>query len=236
VRATVAVVGRGGLQVAGVTSAAFVVLTVLVAFEWGPLVELDRSVAESAGAFAAAHPDWVAVLRVCTTVAGPLPFRLLVVAVAVGLVVRREVRAAVFAITAITAGGVLSTAVKVWVGRVRPAVPHPYADAAGMAFPSGHAGTAALACGILLLLVLHAVHGMWRVLAWTVAVAVPLAVGYTRIGLDVHWVSDVVGGWLLGLAVVAAVHAAVSPGERPAAGSVAGPALGGAVRRSGRCR
>jgi membrane-associated phospholipid phosphatase len=206
-----------------------VVLTVLVVIQWGPLVELDRSVAEGAGVFAAAHPDWVAVLRVCTTAAGPLPLRLLIVAVAVGLVVRREVRAAAFAITAITAGGVLSTAVKVWVGRVRPAVPQPYADAAGMAFPSGHAGTAALACGILLLLVLHAVHGMWRVLAWTVAVGVPLAVGYTRIGLDLHWTSDVVGGWLLGVAVVAAVHAVVRPE------SVA-PAPGGAVRRSGRCR
>jgi undecaprenyl-diphosphatase len=45
-------------------------------------------------------------------------------------------------------------------------------------------------------------------------VAVPLSVGYTRIGLDVHWTSDVVGGWLLGTAVVAAAYSLLNPTRR----------------------
>jgi undecaprenyl-diphosphatase len=34
----------------------------------------------------------------------------------------------------------------------------------------------------------------------SVAVAVAIAIGLSRITLGVHWVSDVVGGWALGVA------------------------------------
>jgi membrane-associated phospholipid phosphatase len=37
---------------------------------------------------------------------------------------------------------------------------------------------------------------------WTAAIVLPLITGLCRIGLGVHWTSDVVGGWLLGVAVV----------------------------------
>ena len=199
--------GRADVRVAVLAAAAFVALTVLVAAGWQPLVEFDRAVADQANATAAAHPGWVRILKFWTNAAGPLTWRLLMLALAAVLLVRRATAAAAFTFAATAAGAVLSTAVKVGTDRARPVVPHPYANAAGMSFPSGHAGTAALACGIVLLLALPVLHGWWRVLAWALAVAVPISVGYTRIGLDVHWASDVLGGWLLGVAVVAAAHA-----------------------------
>ena len=70
-------------------------------------------------------------------------------------------------------------------------------------FPSGHAlGTSAVA-----------VAGAWVALrgglarprvALPLAAAVPLTAGVGRLREDKHWVSDVVGGWLAGLAVAAA--------------------------------
>jgi undecaprenyl-diphosphatase len=44
--------------------------------------------------------------------------------------------------------------------------------------------------------------GVWRRVALVVAVVVPLAVGFARVGLGVHYLSDVVAGELLGLAWV----------------------------------
>jgi membrane-associated phospholipid phosphatase len=207
--------GRAAVVVAAVAAVAFALLAVLVVAGWGPLVALDRSVADAANRYAAAHPGYVQAMKVWTNAAGPLAWRVLILALGVLLLARRAVRAGAFAIAAITASGVLSTAVKVAADRARPTIPHPYANAAGMSFPSGHATTSAVACGVVLLLVLPGLPGRWRPLACALAVAVPLSVGYTRIGLDVHWTSDVVGGWLLGTAVVAAAYASITPTRRP---------------------
>jgi undecaprenyl-diphosphatase len=51
-----------------------------------------------------------------------------------------------------------------------------------------------------------------RIISWPIAIliggAVPLIVGLTRLYLDVHWTTDVVGGWTVGL-FVAAMSAAL---------------------------
>src|SRR2546430_2671644 len=72
------------------------------------------------------------------------------------------------------------------------------------AFPSGHAMTATVVCGLLLWL-LHRYgpgRAVWRT-ALAMGVVSVLGVGLTRVWLGVHWPSDVVGGWLLGAMLVA---------------------------------
>jgi membrane-associated phospholipid phosphatase len=66
-------------------------------------------------------------------------------------------------------------------------------------FPSGHALTAVVVLGLLA----AAAPLRYRLAASVAAATLALAIGASRIVLNVHWVSDVSAGFLLGLAVLA---------------------------------
>lgn len=98
--------------------------------------------------------------------------------------------------------GLVIVAAKAIVGRSRPGSPFALVSEGGYSFPSGHAtGTAAVALICAWMVSRWVVTG-WaaRVAAWAVAVAVTGAVGFSRVYLGVHYVSDVLAGWLLGAA------------------------------------
>ena len=96
---------------------------------------------------------------------------------------------------------------KAGVDRPRPA--GPLATAHGSSFPSGHAAYSTIWIGVAVLLT-RVVPGVAKdaglVLA---AVAVAAAVGLSRMYLRVHYWSDVVGGWGLGIGLLGASAAIV---------------------------
>nr|WP_240947773.1 phosphatase PAP2 family protein [Planosporangium mesophilum] len=95
---------------------------------------------------------------------------------------------------------ILDPALKRAIGRLRPVVEHPVAVGGGNSFPSGHSLGAMIVYGALLLIFAPALSGRAR-RALTVAVGVlVVAVGFSRLGLGVHFLSDVIGGWCLGVA------------------------------------
>ena len=74
-------------------------------------------------------------------------------------------------------------------------------------FPSGHAAVSA--AGFLTLGWVLARDGrVPRWLAALIAVVPPLAIGASRVYLDVHWATDVIAGWCLGAAIAALAAAA----------------------------
>ena len=75
---------------------------------------------------------------------------------------------------------------------------------------------------MLLLLVTPLVRPSWRPVVFAAAVAIPLVTGFARIGLGVHYLSDVVAGELLGLAWVS-ITAAVFRAWRRDVGLPEGP-------------
>jgi undecaprenyl-diphosphatase len=83
----------------------------------------------------------------------------------------------------------------------------PVAGAQGLSFPSAHSQAAVVGYAVLLLVFLPLLHRAWRGIAITFALLAVLAIGFSRIALGLHYVSDVVGGFVLGAAWVAAMAA-----------------------------
>jgi undecaprenyl-diphosphatase len=218
-----------GLRLTLAATAAFLVLVpfallaLLVLGAWSPLSRLDAAITDALHGYAVDHPTRVRLTEVWTDVFGPGPLRVLAAGVVVWLLWRGAPRLALWVVTTMTVGGLLGALLKLLVGRHRPDLLDPVARAAGFSFPSGHALNATLAAGVLLLVFLPFARRRrpLRVALWTAAVLIAVLTGLSRIALGVHWTSDVVGGWLLGVAVVAAPAAGFSTwrtrvGRRPA--------------------
>ncbi len=120
-----------------------------------------------------------------------------VVLAAVETVRERTVWVVAFVVAVLGGEELLTTTVKQLVDRVRPTL-NPAAASLGPSFPSGHSATSAAFYASAALLI-----GRWRgrharaVLAG-LAVGIAVAVAASRVLLDVHWLSDVLGGVALG--------------------------------------
>ncbi|MCT9145729.1 phosphatase PAP2 family protein [Streptomyces violarus] len=191
---------------AGVLALCSALLLTLVAVRWSPLITTDGDISGTTHRWAVDEPGLTQAFRILTDwVWDPWTMRLLCAAVVVWLVVRLAARwTAVWLALAVTLGTLLQQALKAAVDRPRPVWPDPVDSAHYSAYPSGHAMSATVVCGLLLwLLHRHGVsRAVWRT-SLIVAVVSVIGVGLTRVWLGVHWPSDVLGGWLLGAMVVA---------------------------------
>ncbi len=103
--------------------------------------------------------------------------------------------------------GVVVVSAKALVGRPRPASPYAVIAEHGYSFPSGHATGVAAVLLICAWLLCRWVTHTWggRVTLCATAIGVIGLVGFSRIYLGVHYVTDVLAGWLLGAAWAATV-------------------------------
>jgi undecaprenyl-diphosphatase len=127
------------------------------------------------------------------------------------LLIRRRLRLAVFVVVAMAGAAVLSGVTKTAVHRARPVVKVPIEKVAGGSFPSGHALTSFVALGLLVILLGPRLPVAWRALLTVAAALIVVAVGFSRLILGVHYLTDVLGGWLIGALWLTAIHALLRP-------------------------
>ncbi|MFE3032736.1 phosphatase PAP2 family protein [Streptomyces canus] len=208
---------RTAARATGVLALCSVLLLVLVVVKWHPLLTVDGDIADTTHRWAVDEPGLTHAFRILTDwVWDPWTMRLLAAVAAIWLVLRHNARwTAVWLVATCAVGTLVQQVLKSAVGRERPLWPDPVDSAHFAAYPSGHALTATVVCGLLLWLLHH--YGVGRALwltALTLAAISVLGVGLTRIWLGVHWPSDVLGGWLLGAMLVTlavAVHQRYRP-------------------------
>jgi membrane-associated phospholipid phosphatase len=103
-------------------------------------------------------------------------------------------------IVAVPGGMLLNEWVKILVHRQRPFVDGPFVDWSGYSFASGHTIGATLLYGQLLLFILPALKARhWRLLSILSAISLVAMVGFSRIALGAHFLTDVLAAILFGI-------------------------------------
>lgn len=146
-------------------------------------------------------PPWLRVAALDVTALGSgTVLGLFVAAIAGFLLLQGLRRTAVFVTLASVGGWVLNSLLKELFQRPRPEVVPHLSQVMSLSFPSGHAMTSAavyLTLGALLMRV--AERRATKIYCMTVAMVMAGIIGVTRVYLGVHYPTDVLAGWLVGL-------------------------------------
>ncbi|MEN6475499.1 MAG: bifunctional DedA family/phosphatase PAP2 family protein [Syntrophaceae bacterium] len=101
---------------------------------------------------------------------------------------------------AIIGGSLLNSILKVLIHRPRPISDTALIPAIGWSFPSGHAMSAVIFYGMMVYFLIRVLHS-WRLKSFIIALAgfMVVIIGFSRIYLQVHYLSDVIAGFTGGL-------------------------------------
>ena len=149
-------------------------------------------------------------MRDVTALGGFTFLTLTTIVVVLSLLFHRKRREGIIvAITAISAQTSIEL-FKFLYDRPRPDLVMPQLYASTDSFPSGHtAESTAILLTVATVIAALETKNHTKILAYTVATFLILAIGFSRVYLGMHWPTDVIGGWVLGAAWALAACAAL---------------------------
>lgn len=182
-----------------------IAVTLAVALDVAPLHRLDHRVAtwgyETTYGRTGWSEWWIAVARY----GHPMVVRVVLLALAVVVSLRRGRAWGAWIVAVTVVETVVAPSVKFVLSRPRPEWPDPITVEHSLSYPSGHAAAAGMFTAVVLVLALSSQAPVRRRAAMAaVGGIVGLVIAADRVMLGVHYLSDVVGGVLLGVAIVLA--------------------------------
>ena len=159
---------------------------------------------------------WTRTMKIVTTLGDTVTMTLVAVLATITLLVLRHVRSAVLVGAGSLVGYGLMVGLKHLIGRERPAEEARLLDIDTFSMPSGHAMMATIIYGLIAVAGYHS--SSWVRAHRLVLLAAPVlavAIGWSRVYLGVHWMTDVVTGWLLGVVFVASATYLAFRTDRP---------------------
>lgn len=173
------------------------VFFVLVTNGWMTEAELYNLDLRVQQAVSSAAPD-AGLSRFITWFGGGYAVIAAVVILGAYLLIRRSYLDLVLMLLATGPGSGLMWMMKMFFERMRP--DDPLAGSAGHSFPSGHSFWAVVIYGFIIYLVwTHARSRRLKIAATVFLAVLILLIAWSRIVLNVHWMSDVLGGLAFGL-------------------------------------
>ncbi|GAA4664868.1 phosphatase PAP2 family protein [Gordonia humi] len=158
---------------------------------------------------------WTSLLQFITVWGDTLTLSLVVIGVVVLAWMAGRIDFAVLIVVGSLSGWAMMVLLKAIFVRDRPPVGDRLIDIGGHSFPSGHAMLSVIVYG-LTVLILHRLYPAVRAHPWWLLIGPILValIGFSRIYLGVHWLSDVLFGWLFGVVWVSLCVAAHIQGSR----------------------
>ncbi len=221
------------VTVVTVAALVFAILLVLVRLNWHPLESADHTAAADINNLIAGQHTLVTVVKYVTMLGSTIAASAVIAAAALLLALRRQWRLMIYLIVTGVGAQVLDPVLKALVGRVRPVVTHPVAHAPGSSFPSGHSLGSIVCFGALFLVFAPATRGRGRTAFAATVAAVIALVGISRVLLGVHYLSDVIGGWAIGITWLGVTSFAFELSRRAAGRPVSHPVAEGLEPEAG---
>jgi undecaprenyl-diphosphatase len=178
----------------------FGVLLLAVRLRWLPLEVIDRNLDAALNRVVAGHKALVNTFGAISRLGSHGVLGWLIAIPTVLLTLRRRYRLAAYLVVTGVGALILDPTLKAAVGRLRPVVDHPIAVGLGNSFPSGHALDSIVVYGALLMVFEPALPARARKAVIGGVALIVAAIGFSRLALGVHFLSDVLGAWALGVA------------------------------------
>jgi len=146
-------------------------------------------------------PYWLPdVMRDITSLGGGTVIALITLIVIFYLLLQKKYAELLLILAAVLGGTVIGLGLKEIFGRERPDLIYRLTDARSLSFPSGHSMMSTviyLSLAALLSRIQH--ERKVRIYIISIALFLALIIGFSRVYLGVHYPTDVLGGWTIGL-------------------------------------